>query len=80
MRSFKKIVSQVFGIDESEVDDNLEYQGIPAWDSINHLELVSTLETQFDVEFDMDDIIDMENIKKIREILIKLGVDEQTLS
>ena len=79
MSKFKKVVSGVFGIQESEVTDTLEYQGILSWDSINHLELVSTLEVEFEIEFDMDDILAMENIKKIKEILIKLGIDEKTL-
>ena len=75
MPNLLDVVSKVFGIDKDEVTEDLEYQSIPSWDSINHLELVTELESKFNVEFEMDDIIAMESIAKIREILLSLNAN-----
>ena len=36
----------------------LKYQDIPTWDSIGHMALITTLEEKFEIELDIDDIID----------------------
>lgn len=79
MGKFKKIISEVLQIREEEVIDDLKYQGIEKWDSLNHLNLVSKLEEGFKIEFDMDEIIAMENIQKIKEILAKHGINKDEL-
>ena len=61
--------STSLGIDLSEVHDNLEYNTISQWDSVGHMALVATLEKEFDVMFDTDDIIDMSSVRKAKEIL-----------
>ena len=71
----KKVFSTALGIDLSEVNDNLEYNTISQWDSVGHMALVATLEKEFDVMFDTDDIIDMSSVRKAKEILLKNGVD-----
>lgn len=54
----------------------LEYMGIPAWDSIGHMSLVAALEEAFDIMMDTDDIIDFSSYKKGMEILSeKYGVE-----
>ncbi len=53
--------------------DNLKYNDVPGWDSIGHMVLVDKLETEFDVQFDTDDIIGLNSYRKGFEILKKLG-------
>lgn len=79
MGKFNKVISEAFQIKEEEIKDDLKYQGIEKWDSLNHLNLVSRLEEEFKVEFDMDEIIAMENIQKIKELLAKHGISENEL-
>ncbi len=55
--------------------DSLEYRGIEKWDSLAHMALVATLEDEFGVMIDTDDVIDMSSFTKAREILSKQGVD-----
>ncbi len=49
----------------------LEYQAIPAWDSVGHMGLVAALEDVFDIMMDTDDIIDFSSYEKGMEILSK---------
>jgi acyl carrier protein len=55
--------------------DSLTYRGIEAWDSLAHMSLVATLEDEFDVMIDTDDVIDMSSFGRAREILARNGVD-----
>ncbi len=50
---------------------NLEYQGIPEWDSVGHMGLVAAVEDTFDIMLDTDDIIDFSSFVKGKEILSK---------
>ena len=67
----KKIFCEVLGVDESDVDDSTSYNSFRPWDSLKHLQLVSMLEDEFDIEFEMDDIIEMENFGLVKEIVAK---------
>jgi len=75
MGKFEKLFGEFFGLAESEVHDDIKYQEIESWDSINHLNFVTILEENYKIEFDMDEIIDMSSVKKIKEIIKKHNVD-----
>ncbi|OUR60365.1 acyl carrier protein [Colwellia sp. 39_35_sub15_T18] len=55
----------------SEINDSLEYNSHKKWDSTAHMILIAQLENDFDVMFDIDDIIDMSSFVKAKEILLK---------
>ena len=65
----------VFELEPSSVVDSLAYQAIDLWDSVGHMELMSTLEDLFSIELDIDDIIDFSSVGVGREILRKYGVE-----
>jgi acyl carrier protein len=52
----------------------LKYQDIPAWDSIGHMALIATLEEKFEVELDIDDIIDFSSYEQGKLILGKYNI------
>ena len=64
-----------FSIDESKLDDNLEYNSIPEWDSVGHMGLIAELEEVFDIMMEMDDIIDFSSYKKGFELIAKYEVE-----
>jgi len=39
------------------------------WDSVNHMVLIAAIESEFDIEFDMDEIVDLSSFNKALEIL-----------
>lgn len=67
----KKIFCKVIGIKESDVTDSTAYNSIDEWDSLKHLELIAEYEEFYNIEFDMDDIIAMENFAKVKNIVNK---------
>ena len=65
---------QSFSISISQLGETLEYNSIPEWDSIGHMELIAALEEAFDIALEMDDIIDFSSYKKGKEILSKYEI------
>jgi acyl carrier protein len=47
----------------------LEYRAIPEWDSIGHMALIATLESDFEVEFSPDEILGLSSYAIAKEII-----------
>jgi acyl carrier protein len=63
-----------FDIDPQTVTIDTTPNDIPVWDSMGHVALASSLEEAFGLSFDVDDLMAMENVKKIvRVVQSKLG-------
>ena len=60
-------------VEESQLA-GLAYQGVPAWDSVGHMGLISELEDAFDIQFETDDIVDFNSYEKGKELLKKYDV------
>ena len=65
---------ETFEVEESDLI-GLSYQDIPAWDSLGHMTLMAELEYVFDVELDIDDIIDFSSFEVGKNILKKYNVE-----
>lgn len=60
----------------AEKVQTLTYQGIPTWDSVGHMGLMSAIEEAFGIMLEPDDIIDFSSFAKGQEILAgKHGVE-----
>jgi acyl carrier protein len=70
--TYRKIFKECFQFD-GDVDE-LEYQQIPEWDSVAHMQLMAELEEEFEIELDIDDIIDFSSFKVGITILEKYKV------
>ena len=66
--------TESFGIDESALDD-LEYESIVEWDSVGHMGLMAEIEEAFDIQLEMDDVIDFSSYVKGKEILKKYNIE-----
>ena len=73
--TYDGIFMDSFSIDNKEqLNDELVYNSIESWDSIGHMQMIAELEDSFEIELEMDDIIDFSSYKKGFEILDKYGV------
>ena len=71
---YKKSFVESLSISEEIINDTLEYNSIPEWDSIAHMGLISELEDKFKITFETDDIIDFSSFQKGKEILKKYKI------
>ena len=53
----------------------LESRSIPEWDSLARLALDIAIETEFDVMFDIDDVLGLRSFAACVDILKRLGVN-----
>jgi acyl carrier protein len=74
-QKLREIFAESLGIDLATVTDDLTYNGIPEWDSIAHMALISEIDDQFDTMLDTDDVLDMSSFAKAKEILTKYDVE-----
>jgi acyl carrier protein len=65
----KQIMSAIFDVPVDEITDSSSPDTIEKWDSLNHLNLVSSLEEEFDVRFSDEEITEMLNFQLIILIL-----------
>jgi len=63
-----------FEIDPRLVTMETTASDIPGWDSVGHLSLASNLEQEFEISLDVDELIEMEDVRAIvRIVTTKLG-------
>lgn len=74
LEKYQKAFKETFMVDEEKLSD-LEYQDIPEWDSVGHMALMAALEEDFQIELDIDDIIEFSSYEYGKEILKKYKVD-----
>ena len=74
LEKYKNAFVEGLEISLDVVNEKLEYQGIPQWDSVGHMGLIASLEEAFDIMMDTDDIIDFSSFVKGIEILKKYNV------
>ena len=72
---YDKVFIDCFSVDKEKLQKNLEYNSIPEWDSVGHMNMIAALEEAFDIVFEMDDIIDFSSYKVGKEILKKYKVN-----
>ena len=66
-----------FDIDPQSVTMETTADDIPGWDSVGHLSLAGNLEETFGVSLDVDDLMEMENVREIvRIVTTKLSQKE----
>ena len=72
---YDRVFIESFSVDAEKLNEKLEYNSIETWDSIGHMQMIAELEDAFEIEFEMDDIIDFSSYKKGFEILAKYGIE-----
>jgi acyl carrier protein len=63
------IIASALRIPESEVTDSLRFHGTQAWDSLNHIALVLSLEAEYGVSIPDETLVKLTSVHAIREFL-----------
>ena len=69
-----EIISRVFNVTTSEINDQSGPETIEKWDSFNGLVLVDELESTFNIKFTLAEIIDVRTVADIKKYLKIHGV------
>lgn len=64
-----KLLSDVFEIKENEITIDLVKDDIDSWDSLKQMDLVLSIENNYDISLEMEEIVKMSSLKSIVEII-----------
>ena len=73
LKLYNQSFTKTLGIKEAKLK-KLNYQGVKSWDSVGHMSLISVLEKKFNIEMDIDDIVDFYSYEKGKKILKKYKI------
>ena len=68
-KDIQAIISKIFSIPESEINDESGPENIESWDSFNGLVLVDELENHFKIKFTISEITDVKTVSDIKRHL-----------
>ncbi len=70
-RRIKEVMAEVLEVDPGAIGEGFHRDEAPAWDSMNHLRMVSALEETFGVRFTMREVGEMERFETIRRLVLE---------
>jgi acyl carrier protein len=65
----QKAFHESFSVEPSAVTLETAPGSVPGWDSMGHLTLAANLEQAFGMSFDVDELMEMENVQAIVRII-----------
>lgn len=71
----KEIMAIIFDKDVNSITDDASPDNIDLWDSLHHMNLIVSLEEEFEVQFTDDELIEMMNLPLILEVLKEKGIE-----
>lgn len=69
------VLAEVFGLRADQIVPELTKNDVGSWDSLKQMDLVVSIEREFDITLEISDIIRMNSIGEIIEVLVDKGVD-----
>ena len=71
-----KIVSKVFGVDVSKINDDTNPENLEEWDSFNFYVLLDEIENEFNIKFDLDETLEIKKIGDFKKMFEKHGINQ----
>ena len=74
MGKLEEIIANIFELEPSQIKKEMTPADIEAWDSLSQLNLISTIEKEFQIKLEIDEIFTVMKIGDIYDLLSKKGV------
>ena len=68
-----EVVANVLKADPASITMESNAQNTPRWDSLRHIELVLAVESAFNVQFSIPEIVSMQKLGDIVDLLVAKG-------
>ena len=69
------VLSDVLGLRANEIKAEMSQAEIASWDSLKQMDLVMSIEREYDIELELADILRMNSIGGIASVLADKGID-----
>lgn len=70
-----EVLADVFSVPVSRIVPGLTKADVGSWDSLKQMDLVMSLEKEFGVVLEIEDIVAMDSVENVVEVLERKGVD-----
>lgn len=67
-----KVFRDVFDDEKITVTDTTTAKDVEGWDSLMHITLISEVEDEFDIHFEMRDVTKMQNVGEMADKIMEL--------
>ena len=68
----KKVISNILDIAESEINEKSSMNTISNWDSLKHIQLMTAIEEEFQIQLSIDNMVSMTNYPTIVYVVSEL--------
>ena len=69
----KGLLAEILQVPAAEITDALAMKDVESWDSLKHIELISSLEEAFNLQLTFDEIVGMQSVGEIKRVLKARG-------
>lgn len=74
MQQLNEIFERILLISSNELEQDIQMEQVSGWDSLKHMELITSIENTFQIQLTMEEIAGMRSTGVIKEILMsKIG-------
>lgn len=71
-----KVFASSFAVPPDSISAATTPDDVAKWDSIGHMTMVSQLEGEFGIQFEVDEIMEMATVQEILNVLDRKGIAE----
>ena len=69
LTALQPIFAKVFEREDLIISKETSAKDIPRWDSLHHVMLISEIEATYDIRFDLDELMSMQNVGDIIQLI-----------
>lgn len=74
LEKLNSIFCEVFSVEESALNSNFNKCNVECWDSVRQLSLTSSVEDEFDIMLDAEDILEFTSYDNAKAVLVKYDI------
>ena len=75
LEKLNQIFCEVFSVEESALKGDFDKNSVEGWDSVRQLSLTSSVEDEFDIMLDAEDILEFTSYDNAKTILAKYDIE-----
>lgn len=75
LEKLNKIFCEVFSVEESALNSEFDKCNVEGWDSVRQLSLTSSVEDEFDIMLDAEDILEFTSYDNGKKVLSKYEIE-----
>ena len=75
LEKLNKIFCEVFSVEESALNSEFDKCNVEGWDSVRQLSLTSSVEDEFDIMLDAEDILEFTSYENAKIVLTKYDIE-----